>query len=96
MPIYKVPAERGFGGVGLERKKQQPRVSIPMKPEWLKDLKIGQEVEISVKGKVVNLHMDEDSQRKSSDVSIAVDSTEYYKTKPNEVDKVFDDAEEDS
>ena len=98
MPSYKVPAEAGFDGIvsSSKEKKQQPHVTIPMKPAWLEEMQIGQQVEIMVKGEVVNLHMDENSQRKSSDVSLAVATTEYYKSpKQSKVDKVFDDAEED-
>ncbi len=95
MPKYKVPPERNYHGLEPpSKKKQQPSVTIPMKPEWLGNINVGDGIELTIKGEVTEVRMSERKEYKDSEVTIAASTVEYYKK--GEVDKVFDDAEEDS
>ena len=99
MPIYKVPAEEDHlasepGSSKKKRKNRQPTVHVPVAPKDIGEVTIGDEYEMILKGKIMGVHMSDDEFGKESNVRLAVDKVDYYPI--GEVDKVFDEAEEDS
>ena len=76
MPKYKVPAHKPYEVVG-ESKSHQPRLYIPMKPEWLKKMAVGDKVDITIYGKVVGTNLTQ-GERPKSDVEVEVSNVSYY------------------
>jgi len=95
MPNYKVPAEKSFGIEGKDEKRQ-PSVSIPMKPEWLTKIKMGETIDVLVRGKVEGLDSHESKSHSDSTVRVGVTEVEYYKTKKNMGDKMMEFSEDDT
>jgi len=94
MPEYKVPATKPFSSSPDEPKPYQPSVHIPMKPEWLKKTKVGDEMEITLHGKIVGTELSENDDRKTSEVRMEIDSVGYYPTDKNA--KVLMEEDEDT
>ena len=95
MPKYKVPAEKPYRVEAGKPKPHQPEVYLPMKPEWLPKLPIGKEVKITIIGKVKGTHLDDNGDRKRSEVEIAIEAVEYYSTSSKEAEALEDPPEED-
>ena len=96
MPKYKVPQEEDYSGEVAQpskTKKTRPHTMyIPMDPDWVKNLSVDEEVEITIKGKVIRLTSNEDKKESTSEVQIGVDTVEYY-SEPEE-SKALEDPED--
>ena len=79
MPKYNVPAI-DFSNVPDKPEKHQPSIYIPMKPEWIGKLKLGEKIEITLKGKVKGTHVDNSENYPRSEVEVALDVVSYYKS----------------
>ena len=77
MPSYKPPAEPSFNTIDGEEKegKRQPTVFVPMDPKWADAMKLGESIEITLKGKLIgfSVRKREGDKRDHSDMDIAVD-----------------------
>lgn len=79
MPKYNVPAEKSYRGVpDGETEMEQPRLSIPLKPEWVTKIKLGAKISLELSGKVVATELREGEERSRSEIDLAIDSVEYY------------------
>lgn len=92
MPVYKVPAVEHIDSPEKDEKRQ-PTLYVPMKSDWLKQISVGDKVEILVKGKIRGTHADESENFSRSEVELALDSVEYYN---DGIDKVIRDADKDT
>ena len=97
MPKYKVPAEKFDMAVSASKRNKghQPTVYVPMKPEWLTKLKLGQKLSIEIKGKVSGIESHERENHSRHEVQIEVEEVQYYGKKEAEVAEVFNTGEED-
>ena len=97
MPKYNVPAEKPYDmpETSSKPKSRQPKVYIPFKPEWMKKVTVGEKIEITLKGEVVGLHLDESKNRSRSEVEVEVKSVEHYGSDSNAKVLMDDSTEED-
>lgn len=81
MPKYKVPERPGFDQPESAESKPRPQtVYVPADPKWFTDMEIDQEVDFTLRGKIIGLHLNEDQDRKSSEVELALGFVEFYPT----------------
>ena len=93
MPKYKVPERPAFETISAEENKPRPHtIYIPVDPKWFKDMEVGQEVDFTVRGEIIGLHLDEEKKRKSSEVELALGMVEFYPTTKEA--KALEDEEE--
>ena len=77
MHEYKVPATGGMGPSGMieDKAPAQLRIYVPVGPEYLAKFKVGQEVSVTLRGKVVALESCQDEKQAKSELGLAVDTT---------------------
>ena len=99
MPKYKVPEEEDYGGShAVESKKPRKtrpyRITIPFDPKWLKKMKVDEGIEVRLVGKVATLRSEEGGEYAHSDITLALETVEYYPE--TQASKFFKEDEEDA